>query len=135
MSVNKTILLGNVGNDPKINKTQDGKKIATFSLKKKFNGIILLYFPKVLLELLKNMLKKVANFLLKDLCRQENGQETTGKKNIQLKLFFKVLTISLKSLITAKKARTTQVKIMKAVLMVSQVGILILMPIFHFKII
>ncbi len=32
MSVNKTILLGNVGNDPKINKTQDGKKIATFSL-------------------------------------------------------------------------------------------------------
>lgn len=32
MSVNKIILLGNVGNDPKINKTQDGKKIATFSL-------------------------------------------------------------------------------------------------------
>lgn len=32
MSVNKVILLGNVGNDPKINKTQDGKKIATFSL-------------------------------------------------------------------------------------------------------
>ena len=32
MSVNKVILLGNVGNDPKINTTQDGKKIATFSL-------------------------------------------------------------------------------------------------------
>lgn len=32
MSVNKAVLLGNVGNDPKINKTQDGKKIATFSL-------------------------------------------------------------------------------------------------------
>ena len=32
MSVNRVILLGNVGNDPKINKTQDGRKIATFSL-------------------------------------------------------------------------------------------------------
>ena len=32
MSINKVILLGNVGNDPKINKTKDGKKIASFSL-------------------------------------------------------------------------------------------------------
>ena len=32
MSLNKALLMGNVGNDPKINKTQDGKKIATFSL-------------------------------------------------------------------------------------------------------
>ena len=32
MSVNKVILLGNVGGDPAIRTTQDGKKIATFSL-------------------------------------------------------------------------------------------------------
>ena len=32
MSVNKVILLGNVGNNPKINTTQNGKKIASFSL-------------------------------------------------------------------------------------------------------
>jgi single-strand DNA-binding protein len=32
MSVNKVILLGNVGGDPTIRSTQDGKKIATFSL-------------------------------------------------------------------------------------------------------
>jgi single-strand DNA-binding protein len=32
MSVNKTILLGNVGGEPVIRSTQDGKKIATFSL-------------------------------------------------------------------------------------------------------
>lgn len=32
MSVNKVILLGNVGGDPKINTTQNGKKIASFSL-------------------------------------------------------------------------------------------------------
>lgn len=32
MSVNKVILLGNVGGDPVIRSTQDGKKIATFSL-------------------------------------------------------------------------------------------------------
>ena len=32
MSVNKAILLGNVGGDPKINTTQNGKKIASFSL-------------------------------------------------------------------------------------------------------
>ncbi len=32
MSINKAILLGNVGGDPQIRTTQDGKKIATFSL-------------------------------------------------------------------------------------------------------
>ena len=32
MSVNKVILLGNVGGEPQIRQTQDGKKIATFSL-------------------------------------------------------------------------------------------------------
>jgi single-strand DNA-binding protein len=32
MSVNKVILLGNIGQDPTIRTTQDGKKIATFSL-------------------------------------------------------------------------------------------------------
>ena len=32
MSINKVILLGNVGGDPVIRSTQDGKKIATFSL-------------------------------------------------------------------------------------------------------
>ena len=32
MSVNKVILLGNVGAAPIIRSTQDGKKIATFSL-------------------------------------------------------------------------------------------------------
>ena len=32
MSINKVILLGNVGGDPVIRSNQDGKKIATFSL-------------------------------------------------------------------------------------------------------
>ncbi len=32
MSINKVILLGNVGGDPVVRSTQDGKKIATFSL-------------------------------------------------------------------------------------------------------
>jgi len=32
MSINQANLLGNVGNDPIIRSTQDGKKIATFSL-------------------------------------------------------------------------------------------------------
>jgi single-strand DNA-binding protein len=32
MSINKVILVGNVGQDPEIRSTQDGKEIATFSL-------------------------------------------------------------------------------------------------------
>jgi len=32
MAVNKVILIGNVGQDPEIKSTQDGKKIANFSI-------------------------------------------------------------------------------------------------------
>ena len=32
MSVNKAILVGNVGGDPEIRQTQDGREIASFSL-------------------------------------------------------------------------------------------------------
>lgn len=32
MSINKVILIGNVGNDPEIRATQDGREIASFSL-------------------------------------------------------------------------------------------------------
>ena len=32
MSVNKVILIGNVGQDPDLRATQDGREIATFSL-------------------------------------------------------------------------------------------------------
>ncbi|HLD76897.1 MAG TPA: single-stranded DNA-binding protein, partial [Rickettsiales bacterium] len=32
MSINKVILIGNVGQDPEIKNTQDGRELATFSI-------------------------------------------------------------------------------------------------------
>ena len=60
-SINKVILLGRLGADPEIRMSQDGKKIAKFSLatseswkdkqsgekKRKQNGIKLLFFLQV----------------------------------------------------------------------------------------
>lgn len=69
MSVNKVILVGNVGQDPEVKNTQDGRELATFSIatseswkdkssgekKKKLNGTAWLFFRKALSVSLKIM--------------------------------------------------------------------------------
>ena len=58
MSVNKVILIGNVGQDPRVKHFDTGSAVATFP--KERNGIILLH-PTVWLRLWTNMCTKVTN--------------------------------------------------------------------------
>jgi hypothetical protein len=64
----------------------------------------LLYFLRGFQVLWNALLKKVQNYTLKVHFKQENGQTTLALKNIQQKLFYKVLAASLKLLITVKMA-------------------------------
>lgn len=72
MSVNKVILLGNVGQDPELRATQDGREIATFSLatseswkdkasgekKEKTEWHRIVIFSQGLVEIVKKYVKK-----------------------------------------------------------------------------
>ncbi len=76
-SLNKVVLIGNVGRDPEVRNTNDGKEIVTLSLattetwrdrssgekKEKQSGTVWLCLMKVSLILLKTMLKKAVKFL------------------------------------------------------------------------
>ena len=100
-SVNKVILVGNLGRDPEIRFTQSGQKIANMSIatsetwrdkqsgerrEKKPNGTGLLSLMSVLRTSLRNTLKKAPRFISKVLFRHESGRGMMVLKNIPPKL-------------------------------------------------
>ena len=99
-SVNKVILLGNLGQDPDIRTMQNGKKVCTFSIatsnswkdkdtgekKEKTEWHRVVVFNEGLVGVVENYIKKVPNFILKDHFKLENGQMTQVQKSIRLKL-------------------------------------------------
>ena len=102
-SINKVILVGNLGKDPEVKHSQDGNKIVTFNIatsetwkdksgekKDEQNGTELLSFPLDLLMLLKNTLKKVQKFMWKVNFVLVNGKMQAVLINIQPKLFYPV---------------------------------------------
>ena len=87
-SVNKVILLGNLGRDPEIRSMQSGSKMATFSIatskrwkdkvsqeqrdKTSWHNIVV--FGDGLVDIVENMLKKVLKFMLRENYKHVNGR-------------------------------------------------------------
>ena len=98
-SVNKVILIGNVGRDPETRYMPSGDAVTNLSLattnirtssqeskKKLRNGIALLFLASWL-RLLGSILKKVPSATLKDLCVLVNLPMQTASKSIPPKLW------------------------------------------------
>lgn len=94
MSVNKVILLGFVGQDPKISNTQDGREIATFSLatneswkdkstgerKEKTEWHRIVVFSSGLVEVVKKYVKKGSSLYIEGAVRTRKWTDGFGNE-------------------------------------------------------
>ena len=106
-SLNKVMLIGNLGADPIIRQTQDGKKLAQLSLatseswkdkntgerrdKTQWHRIVI--FNDGLAGVVENYLKKDLKSTLRDNYKLENLPIIMELKNIQLRLFWQIITV------------------------------------------
>ena len=100
-SVNKVILVGNLGADPDIRRTQDGRPICNLSVatseswkdrntgerRKKPNGTAWSSLMKASAASQKTICAKGPRSILKDSCRPASGRIRTGKIATQPKWF------------------------------------------------
>ena len=103
-SVNKVILVGNLGRDPEVRSTQDGSKIVNLSIAtserwkdkntgdsaKRPNGIALSSLTTPLAGSPSNIFAKARHAISKASCRPANGPISRGLKNTQPKWFCNV---------------------------------------------
>ena len=96
-SVNKVILLGNLGRDPEIRSMQSGSKMANFSIatskrwkdrntqeqKEKTSWHNIVIFGDGLVDIVEKYVKKALKFMLKVSCKHVNGKIKTEKIDIQ----------------------------------------------------
>lgn len=92
-SLNKVILIGNLGNDPEIRKTSDGKEIASFSLatsrnwkdknsgekKKETEWHKIVVFNESLIPVIKNYIKKGSKLYLEGSLQTRKWQDQSGQ--------------------------------------------------------
>ncbi len=92
MSINKVILVGNVGQEPEIKNTQDGREIATFSLatsdnwkdkssgerKEKTEWHRVVVFSQGLVGVIKNYVKKGAKLYLEGQLQTRKWTDSNG---------------------------------------------------------
>lgn len=106
-SVNKVILVGNLGADPEIRRTQDGRPIANLRVatseswrdrnsgerreRTEWHRVVI--FSEGLCKIAEQYLRKGSKIYLEASFRLENGRIKAVRTNIRLKLFFKVLTL------------------------------------------
>ena len=98
-SVNKVILLGNLGRDPEIRSMQSGSKMANFSIatskrwkdrntqeqKEKTSWHNIVIFGDGLVDIVEKYVKKVPKFMLRESYKLVNGKIKKEKTDIQLK--------------------------------------------------
>ena len=98
-SVNKVILLGNLGRDPEIRSMQSGSKMANFSIatskrwkdrntqeqKEKTSWHNIVIFGDGLVDIVEKYVKKALKFMLKVSYKHVNGKIKKEKTDIQLK--------------------------------------------------
>ncbi len=99
MSINKVILVGNVGQDPEIRSTQDGREIANFSLatseswkdknsgekrdKTEWHRVVI--FSQGLVGITKNYVKKGSKLYLEGQLQTRKWTDNQGVKNTPLR--------------------------------------------------
>ena len=102
-SVNKVILIGNVGRDPEIRQSADGRKIVNLSVatsetwkdksgerqeKTEWHRVVI--FNQALADIAERYVKKGAKLYVKGLCKPVNGPITAALKNIRRKSFWEI---------------------------------------------
>ncbi len=103
-SVNKVILVGNLGRDPEVRSTQDGSKIVNLSIatserwkdkntgeqreKTEWHRVVI--FNDALGRIAEQYLAKARHAISKASCRPANGPISRGLKNTQPKWFCNV---------------------------------------------
>ena len=106
-SVNKTILLGNLGRDPEIRSMQSGAKMASFSIatskrwkdrntqeqKEKTSWHNIVVLETVQWTQLKNMSKKALKFMLKESFKLGNGKIKMEMTDILQRSFYRDITV------------------------------------------
>ena len=105
-SVNKVILVGNLGRDPEIRFTQAGKKIANFSIatseqwrdrqsgerRERTEWHRIVVFNEGLADVVERFVKKAASSTSKVNCAPANGRDRTARTTTAPKLCWKVST-------------------------------------------
>ena len=105
-SVNKVILVGNLGKDPVIRRTQDGQPIANLRIatsdtwkdkntgekREKTEWHRVAIFNEGLCRVVEQYLRKGPRSILKVNCRRANGRISPGRTNIQPKSCCRALT-------------------------------------------
>ena len=106
-SVNKTILLGNLGRDPEIRSMQSGAKMASFSIatskrwkdrntqeqKEKTSWHNIVVFGDGLVDIVEKYVKKALKFMLKESFKQGNGKIKMVTIDTLQRLFYRVIIV------------------------------------------
>ena len=94
-SVNKVILVGNVGKDPEVRNTQDGSKIVNFSLatsetwndrasgerKERTEWHRVVVFNDRIGDVVEKYVRKGSKVYVEGACRRANGPTSPGRRN------------------------------------------------------
>ena len=121
MAVNKVILIGNVGQDPKINSTQDGKMIANFSIgiseswkdknsgerKTKTEWVNIAAFGNIV-SVIENYVKKGSKVYVEGSLQTTNYEDANGVKKSATKVVLQGFNSTIQLLDSKKDGEVSQ---------------------------